>query len=98
MSIAKCHSEFFRVYDGREGPSASLVARHVMGPTNAEEGRRLPADFVNELVHAAIRLHDGQLQRRQVCSLAWVGGIILALPALASFIQSLLSISVTMSR
>src|SRR4051794_39418226 len=57
MAIAEVHSEFFRVYPGKEFPSASLAARRSLP---AEDRRAFPPDFVKGLLDAAIALHETQ--------------------------------------
>jgi hypothetical protein len=92
--IAKAHGEFFRVHDGKDGPSASLIARHVL----KDEGKKIPPDFVNGLVRAAIQIHEAQLQRRQVFRVASIGGFILGLAALASIASNVVSMWATLHK
>jgi len=60
MALGTEHPEFFRV--AKEGENQlSLVARHV-APRDADEIKRLPSDFVHELLRTAIELHDRQME------------------------------------
>jgi len=44
------------------------------------------------LLEAAIRIHETQLQRRQLLKAAWAGGTLLALSTLASIVSAVASI------
>ncbi len=60
MTLGAEHPEFFRV--AMEGENQlSLVARHVV-PRGDDEIKRLPADFVRQLLQTAIELHDRQVE------------------------------------
>ena len=60
MALGAEHPEFFRVATEGEN-QLSLVARHVV-PRGADEIKRLPSDFVYQLLQAAIELHDRQVE------------------------------------
>jgi hypothetical protein len=79
--LARRHPEFFRVYPGRTADSVALIARHLAG--TAEEGPGLTPEYIHGLVEAAVRLHQGQLQRKQLLQATWVVAVTL-LPAVAS--------------
>ena len=53
--LAKLHPEFFRVFDGKIGPSVALIARHLTG--NGDDGPVLSPEYIHGLVEAAIRIH-----------------------------------------
>ena len=91
ISIAQVHCELFRVYPstGSDGSLASLVARRLLPP---DDRKALPPELVTGMIEAAIRIHDTQLQRRQVLKVAWAGGTFLALSTLASLISALASL------
>jgi len=58
-SVASDHPEFFRVRPSGEH-TVSLLSRHVLRP--GEHGRSpLPADYVHELLRAAMDMHDREL-------------------------------------
>jgi hypothetical protein len=90
LTIARVHCEFFRVYPatGEDGPLASLVARRLQ----PADDRKLSPEFVKGLMEAAIRIHETQLQRRQILKVAWAGGALLALSTLASIVSAVASI------
>ena len=90
MEIARSHSEFFRVYEGTKGPSASLVARHVLPK---EGGRKLSPEFVSSLMMAAVQIHAGQLQRRQILRAGIAAGAVAIIPILASVLSLYVNIS-----
>lgn len=62
MGVAKEHSEFFRVHEGRVNP-ISLVARHVT-PENEYDERSLDNAFVQTLMRTAIDMHDREEKRK----------------------------------
>ena len=58
--LAAQHPEFFRVRPGAEH-SISLLSRHVLPP--GDSGRaRLSPDYVQELLLAAIEMHDREVE------------------------------------
>lgn len=61
--IARMHPEFFRVHtEATHG--VSLVSRHVL-PKDEQGIRRLPSDFVGQLIAAAVDLYDRQVKRSE---------------------------------
>jgi hypothetical protein len=61
MTLGAEHPEFFRV--AAEGENQlSLVARHVAPRGVNEKIERLSPDFVYQLLHTAIELHDRQVE------------------------------------
>jgi len=82
IELAKKHPEFFRVYNGRNGPSVTLIARYLTGAN--ENGPILSHQYIHGLVEAAIRIHQGQLQRRQILNIAWTGAVIAFIPGVVN--------------
>ncbi len=78
--LSKQHAEFFRVYDGTRGHSISLIARYLTG--NGEDGPALSSEYITGLIDAAVHIHQGQIQRRQVLRVAWAAIAFAALPAI----------------
>lgn len=74
MEVAKRHREFFRVFDGGGDPKIALTARHLNA--QHEDGGRLESWLLRGLLDAAIQIHAGQLQRKQVSKAGWIGGAI----------------------
>jgi len=68
-AVAKRHREFFRVIDGQ---SVILIARHYSA--KREDGDRLDSWLIRGLIDAAIQMHQGQLQRKQILKATWIGG------------------------
>jgi hypothetical protein len=60
MTLGAEHPEFFRVATEGEN-QLSLVARHVV-PRGVDEIKKLPSDFVHQLLQTAIELHDRQVE------------------------------------
>jgi len=58
--VAMMHPEFFRVQPESTHP-VSLVSRHVL----PDGSRHLPADFIGQLITAAIDLYDRQVKRSE---------------------------------
>jgi hypothetical protein len=88
--LAANHPEFFRVYQGKGEPSISLIARYMIGKPGEDEGPALGIDYVRGLIDAATKIHQGQLQRRQVLRIAWAAVIVAVIPAL---IQAVVAVS-----
>lgn len=87
--VAERHPEFFRVYPGRSGPSAALIARHLTG--SGEDGPVLKPEYIHGLVEAAIRIHQGQLQRKQILRATWAVVLFGVLPSLGSIAAALIA-------
>ena len=87
--LAKQHAEFFRVYDGTRGASISLIARYLTG--NGEDGPVLTSEYITGLIDAAVHIHRGQIQRRQVLKFAWAAIAFAALPSLISGVVTLIT-------
>ena len=87
--VAEAHREFFRAYQGKDGLSVSLVARHV-AKGGENEGRKVDSQFVRELVRGAIELHGAQIQRRQIRRVALGGALIFLLSNLHGIIQGVM--------
>jgi hypothetical protein len=60
--VAEQHPEFFRIV-GKDRDSVSLAARHAAGEN--EEDRRLPLEFVQRLMKAAVDIHDRESRRSE---------------------------------
>lgn len=92
VDLAKKHPEFFRVHDARGGPSVALIARYLTG--SVESGPVLSPEYIHGLVEAAIRLHGGQLQRRQVARIAWAAAALAVVPGvLASLVTGMVIVA-----
>lgn len=63
--VAARHPEFFRLV----GDKCALIVRRLMGDGIA--GSRVEPVHVTGLIKAAIALHAGQLQRRQIIGAGW---------------------------
>jgi hypothetical protein len=61
--VARKHPEFFRVRP-ESTHGVSLVSRHVL-PKDEQGVRRLPSDFVGQLIAAAVDLYDRQVKRAE---------------------------------
>jgi hypothetical protein len=61
--IARMHPEFFRVRP-ESTHGVSLVSRHVL-PKDEQGTRRLPSEFVGQLIAAAVDLYDRQVKRSE---------------------------------
>lgn len=70
--LAKQHREFFRLFGGND-PKVVLVARHL---NERQEKGVLESWLVRGLLDAAIQIHAGQLQRKQVSKAGWIGGAV----------------------
>ena len=79
--VASRHPEFFRVAEKGEHP-ISLVCRHVSDKSTT--GREVTVEFIQQLLHTAVTIHDCQVKRSQRWSLY--------LPIWGAFITGLLAI------
>jgi hypothetical protein len=61
--VARMHPEFFRLRP-ESTHGVSLISRHVL-PKDAQGIRRLPSDFVGQLIAAAVDLYDRQVKRSE---------------------------------
>ena len=87
--LARRHPEFFRNYPGRDGDSAALIARHLAA--SSDDGLALSPEYIHGLVEAAIRIHQGQLQRKQILRATWAVVLFGLLPSLASLAATLIA-------
>lgn len=88
-AVAREHPEFFRCFQRATEDSAALIARYLTG--DGADGPILKPEHIHGLVEAAIRIHQGQLQRRQVLRFAWAAGFIAAIPGVFGVVAVLLN-------
>ncbi|MBA4192827.1 MAG: hypothetical protein C0467_33100 [Planctomycetaceae bacterium] len=87
--LSRRHPEFFRVYPGRSGDSVALIARHLTA--SGDEGSQLSPEYIHGLVEAAIRIHHGQLQRKQILRATWAVVAFTVLPSLGSVAAAIIA-------
>jgi hypothetical protein len=63
-SVAQAHPEFFR-FNPNEKYGISLIARHVHPQLDGGKRETLTADFVGNLLSAAVEIHDRQVRRSE---------------------------------
>jgi len=84
--LAGWHPEFFRV---TAAGSVALIARHLT--SSGDEGLALSPEYIHGLVEAAIRIHQGQLQRRQILRATWAVILFSILPSLGTVAAAFIS-------
>ena len=89
--VARMHPEFFRVRP-ESTHAVSLLSRHVL-PKDEQGIRRLPSDFVGQLIAAAVDLYDRQVKRSERWTYLvpiWVALLVGIFGLLGAFVKAVL--------